>query len=980
MDIRFAILGQTALRLDGHLDTQWGPPKLRALLAVLLARPGVPVPSGELADWIWTEDDLPANPPQVLYLYSSRIRRVLKEVGGDVDIVVDNRSFRLDVDPLSVDYFSFQDRVREGRALARRGEHQRALETIGEAFRLWRQRPLADLQGPAAEQWRERMRRNVLLPAYETLFAQQLALGEADAVIARMDELALEHRSHLALFKRRLEALHAQSRQDEATEEFLAVHKQLSADFDDIAARDLREFHDRLKEAGTAPRAPLVDAHRTPDLLPPPVPHLVGHETLLAKLDAVTARPGLVVVDGVGGVGKTALVVHWAHTARERFPGGVLHADLHGSSDRAAVEDTTVVDLFLEALGVAADRIPDPHKRAAKLQAIVSSRPVLVVLDDVRDTDHVRNLVPLLTSAVVVVVSRSHLSGLATRQVPYRFPVVPLDPDQSVRLLSEHIGHRTLADRESVAHLAKLCGGLPLALKVLAQYVAARPGVPMAAFAEQLGRDIRLLDLGAVGDGANHGPRAVFTQQVRALAPEVRRLFRLAATHPGPDFGVAVAAAMTGSDARRTRLALDALVEANLVQQAGALGRFAFHDLVREYAVELITDARERRAAELAALDFYVRTAENADKAVFPTLARARTASNGDHALDFADADAARQWCVAERHNLIALMRHSAEAGHTQAAQLPQLAGQVLLRQGYAEDSLALLHLGLDVPGASTEEQADTLYNIAQICLERWKLGEAEHHVRLAHAKYAEIGDEVGIAACLLADAQIRIGTGDLDMAVEGHERALRAVRGTGERGLEAVFLYRTGEAHQRGGALERAATYYRESLALARDLGDLTAQGRALVLLGTLSFAREQSAEAHDYLRSGLLLSAQAADVDFAARACWWLSRLEFERGRTAEATAYGRQATRLFRRLANHLGEAEALRTLGAIFRETARYEAAVEALEQATALLEHLDPAQAREAARELSQAENLLISVPATRRGSPVPNDLRHDHRQ
>ncbi|WP_170155943.1 tetratricopeptide repeat protein [Umezawaea tangerina] len=985
MDIDFAILGRASVRIDGRLDASWGPPKLRALLTALLVRPGVSVTPDELADWIWRPDDLPGNVAQVLALYSSRLRPVLRRVSDDAGIVVHNGNYRLEVDPRKIDYSAFKDQVHHARAHARRGDPQRALDTIRRAFGLCGPQPLADGAGEAADAWRHRLRENVLLPAYDTLFAQQLELGEADAVLAKLDELATDHRTHLALFKRRLEALHALSRADEATRQFLAVYKALRADFDDVGATDLREFHDRLKAKASSPPTapPVVTATRAPNQLPPDVREFFGHEQLLLKLTAVTTRPGLVVVDGVGGVGKTTFVVRWAHTNAHRFPDGLLYIDLHGYSNGPAVEPATAVDRFLQAFGVTTDRIPEPEHRATKLQSLLATRKILILLDNARDTDQVNPLLPLLTSSVVVVASRSHLSGLAARQTPYRFPLVPLDTEQSSHLLAAQIGVPVQAHRDVLTDLARLCGGLPIVLKTLAQYIATRASVPLTVFVDQLSRDLRLLDIGSVGDSANHGPRAVFEQSLRALAPDVQHLFCLLGTHPGPDFGVGVAAALGGTPTRRTRLVLDALVEANLLEQSSALGRYKFHDLIREFAADRVESDEERQAAELRALDFYTRTAENADKTVFPTQVRVRTtpttAESGG--ITFQDEESARLWCVAERHNLTSAIAHAVRSGYPQAAQLPHLVGQILLRHGYFEEALTILHTGLSaaMSGSDVEYQADALHNIATIKLLRQRFGEAEHHVQLAHVKYAEIGDEVGIAACLHTGARIMVETGNVVMGIDSHERALRMIRRTREAGLEVTMLYRAAEAYQRAYEYERAASYYRESLHLARDLDDVLAQGRILTLLGSLSFAREQNAEARDHLRAGLALLARVYDIGAAGTACGLLARVELECGNLFEAREYGRQSVRLCKRVFDSRGEADALQNLAVVFRRTARYEAAVEAWEQAKTILDDLDPQRAAEIARLLRETPDSAAGIPTGRRESPSEKPHRSNRR-
>ncbi|NUT47498.1 MAG: tetratricopeptide repeat protein [Saccharothrix sp.] len=996
MEIRFAILGPTAVRAGGRLDSEWGALKLRALLGALLARPGVSLPSTELVDWVWRSGDkLPDDPTQALYLYKSRIRAFLKESGTGLDIFVENRNFRLDVDPLSIDYFQFREQVHRARLEARRGEHHRALEVIVDAFRMWRRQPVADAPGDAADAWRRRVTKNVLLPAYDTLFAQQLAVGEPDAVIARLDELAVDHRTNLALFKRRLEALHALSRHDEATEEFLAVHKALSADFDDIAARDLREFHDRLKENGRTP-APHVRAARVPNQLPPPLPKLVGHERLLAWLDSVTTAPCQVVVDGPGGVGKTARVVRWAHARLDRFPDGVLFADLQGFSDSPTVDATAVVDQFLEALGGVPDRVTDPGRRAARLQSMLNGRQALVVLDNAGHTDQVRPLLPLLSSSVVIITSRSHLSGLAVRHAPRRFTVERLDVGQSVRLLSEHIGPRAVTRPDELRSLAERCDGLPLGIATLANYIAIRPLTPLTDFVDQLD-ELTLLDIGAIGDGANHGLRAVFGQSVRALAPEAQRLFRLLGVHPGPEFGVGVAAALLDVGPRHARLVLDALMEANLLEQQGPLDRFRYHDLVREFAVGLAEGLGERHDAEARVLSYYFRSAENADKTMFPTQARVRTepTSAAHHVAEFADEESAGRWCLTELPNLMAVIRRFSASDRrgagvepVQLAQLASLAGETLLhRYGAFPEVLAILQAGYAAVAhddENIEPQADVLQNIALVHLVRRNFAEAEHYTHLAHIKYRLIDDEIGIAACLHTSARIMVETGNTLMGIDSHERALRAVRRTGESGLEITFLFRAAEAYQRAAEYGKAAAYYREALSLARDLEDAKAEGRVLTFLGSLSFDKEQTAEARDYLHEGLRLLERAHDLSHAATACHLLAQVELECDHLYEAIEYGRQSLRLSRRAFDPKAEGDALETLGAALGRRGRRDAAIEAYEQARDIFDDLDTDRARRIGRTLDELKAQTVELPAVRtdsdaaahRVNPVPDGC-HD---
>jgi tetratricopeptide (TPR) repeat protein len=981
VDARFTILGQTGIRVGGSVATHWGSLKLRGMLAALLTRPGQPVPAAELADWVWAdEDDLPNNPVQTLYLYSSRIRRALESMQDRVELSVVNGAYRLDVERNAVDYFQFREQADRARALARRGDHQQALDAIRGAFGIWKdQRPLADLKSERADVWRARAEQNVRIPAYDLLCTEYLVLGEYSRVLQELDDLAPDYLAHPTLLKRRLEALYLLSRTDEATQLYLGTYQAFKAAFNDAAARDLLEFHDHLKAHGVARTEPLTGTAGVlvPQQLPLDVPTFVGNEHNLAALDAMASRPGIVVVDGVGGVGKTAFVVHWAHSRRSRFPDGVLFVDLQGFSDGAIVDASSVVDRFLQGFGVPPDRIANPEHRLAKLQSVVSGRTLLVVLDNARNTAQIQSLLPLFSSGLVIVTSRSRLSGLAARLAPQRISIAPLDTDDAGRLLADRIGDRCrgCADLDD---LTQVCGGLPIVLKVLANHIAARPAVQLSAFVAHF-RERGVLDI-----GASHGPRAVFMQSLRALDPDARLLFRTIGAHPGPGITVSAAAAMTALPARRVHEALDALTEAHLLEQAGELDRFKLHDLLREFSASLLEDAEERMAIERRMLDYYRATAENADVRVFSTMVRVMTPDSEDDfgALWFEDAASAHRWCAAEAANLVALVRFAVEAGyHEHALHIPQLVGEIWLRQGRTMEVLTVLHAGLaaaDSLGEQAEvDAAELVHSIAHTYLRRQEYQLAEHYVHSAHLRFLRAsGDQtLGIAACLHTGARILVATGNILMGIDSHERALAALRGTGGAwpGLEKGFLHRAGEAYRHAFEFERAASYYHEALLLARAQGDEAHEATSLQLLGELAFAQERTSEARGYAEAALAKHARLLAVAKVGEVCALLSQIELEAGHLFEAKQYARQAIRLCGRADAAMSEAAALFVLGRTLRHAAQRDGAVEALERAQAIYDDLHSDRSAEVAVELAavlREQRAELSLPAARTDSPV----------
>lgn len=944
------------------------------MLAVLLTRPGASVPAAELIDWVWSDErELPKNPNQALHLYSSRIRGALESLPDRVELTVNNGAYRLEVDRNDVDYFQFRDHVDRARELARGGDHQQALGVIRAAVTIWRhQVPLEDLKSDRATTWRRNARLNQQIPAYDLLCKEFLVLGDYNAVLEALDDLEPDYLLHPALLKRRLDALHRLMRTEEATQLYLSMHKAFRAELDNVAADDLRKFHDKLQEH--AHREPVTSTAvvPVPQQLPLDVPLFVGHEDKLAAMDVLAAQPGVLVIDGVGGVGKTAFTVHWAHTRRSAFPSGVLFVDLQGFSDGATVDASSVVDRFLQGLGVPPDRIANPDHRLAKLQSLLSGRRLLVVLDNVRDTEQIDRLLPLFSSCVVVVTSRTRLSGLAARHAPQRISIDPLGTGEACRLLLDRIGERGVTDE--LAQLTQVCGGLPIALKVLANHIATRPGVRLGAFVDHF-RERGVLDIGTM-----HGPRAVFMQSLRALDPDARLLFRTIGAHPGPDISVDAAAAMVALPVRRVHEALDALTEAHLLEQASELDRFKLHDLLREFSSGLLDHHEERLGIERRMLDFYLRTAENADVRVFSEMVRVPTSDSEEEvgALEFHDSASAQRWCTVEVRNIVALVRFAIESGHFEhAMQIPQLVGEIWLRQGLTAEVLRLLHAGLTAAKSLGEPAeaaaADLMQQIAHTYLQRQEYGRAEHYVHSAHVGYLKAGGDQksGIATCLHTGARILVDTGNIPMGIDSHLRALALVREIEEdsRGMEMGFLFRTGEAYQKAFEYERASSYYHQALTLARMQGDEVSEATILQLLGSLSFACERTGEARGFAEDSLRKYARHHVVGGVGEVCALLSQIEVEAGDLLNAKQYARKAIQFCGRVGASLSEATALCVLGRILGMSDQRDGAVEALERAQVILLDVDAHRAEQVAAELLRLQ-AEIDLPTPRIDSLV----------
>jgi transcriptional regulator with XRE-family HTH domain len=327
--------------------------------------------------------------------------------------------------------------------------------------------------------------------------------------------------------------------------------------------------------------------HSVPCELPGRVRHFTGRAPELAELSDMSAggevrTVAICVVGGPAGAGKTALAVHWAHQAAARFGDGQLHVNLRGYDPGEPVAVADVLAGFLRALGVPGPEIPDEtEQRAALYRSRLAGRRVLVVLDNARDAEQVRLLLPGGLPCVAVVTSRDALAGLVAADGAIRLDLDVLPLADAVALLRSLIGPRADAD-PATAQLAGLCARLPLALRIAAELAVARPAVPLAELAAEVEAD-RLDCLDAGEDRTD--VRAVFSWSLRELPGEMAGAFALAGLHPGKDLDVYAAAALTGTTPGQARRILGRLHRASLVQATGP-GRYGMHDLLRAYARE----------------------------------------------------------------------------------------------------------------------------------------------------------------------------------------------------------------------------------------------------------------------------------------------------------------------------------------------------------------------------------------------------------
>jgi tetratricopeptide (TPR) repeat protein len=567
--------------------------------------------------------------------------------------------------------------------------------------------------------------------------------------------------------------------------------------------------------------------------------HFAGRAGALTVLARLAAEAGgadgagramvISVIEGTAGIGKTALAVHFAHQVAGDFPDGQLYVNLRGFDPAGPpMTPAEAVRIFLDALGVRAGQLPASLDAQAGLyRSLLAGRRMLVLLDNARDAGQVRPLLPASPGCLVLVTSRSQLTGLAAAEGAMPLALDLLTGEEAKELLAARLGgDRLAADPAAAQELIGLCARLPLALAIAAARAATQPALPLADLAAELRDAGGRLDALDVGDAAA-SVRAVFSWSYQQLDPAAARMFRLLGLHPGPAIAAPAAASLAGLPLRHARAALAGLTRAHLLAEQ-APGRFTFHDLLRAYAAEQAQadeDDAARHTAVQRMLDHYLHTACPAALLIHPT---SRTITPpplqpGVEPQLLPDIGQAQAWFETERRVLMGVATQALEAGfYAHAWQIAWALGRFLDLLGHWDDWGAAEQIAL----AATERLGDRgaqAFAHWQFGWVRTRLGDPEDahaHLEQALSIYTELGDRAGAA-----DAHISFGVTlekqGRDADALGHTRqALDLFTAAGDRAGQALALNGIGWLHIKLGDYRQALTSCGQALELFQELG----------------------------------------------------------------------------------------------------------------------------------------------------------------
>ena len=905
----FGLLGPLRVR-DGTRQVPVSAPRQRVLLAALLLSAGRVVSVDTLAETLW-EGRPPAGARGALHSAVQRLRSTLGPAGASL-IETRPPGYLIKVDGAGLDIREFSVLAARGHAAAEAGTWAQAASLLREALGRWRGEPLADVPSQVLRDREVPPLADQRLHALETRIDADLHLGRHGEVVAELRQLVADHPLQEQFHAQLMLSLYRAGRQADALAAYQVVRRVLADQLGIDPGPELRLLHQRilgadselLLPAGAEPSGsppappsppaaqgarPTASGHVVPRQLPAATRHFAGRDEAVKALaglaaEAAEGSPATVisVIHGTAGIGKTTLALHFAHQAAGQFPDGQLYVNLRGFDPAGSpVTPEEALRLLLDALSVPAARVPAGLDAQAGLyRSLLAGQRMLVLLDNARDAEQVRPLLPASPGCLVIVTSRSQLTSLVAVEGAFPQTLDVLADGEAQELLTRRLGpERVAADPGAADELIRLCARLPLALSIAAARTASQPGLSLAGLAGELRDAPGRLDALDAGQAAA-SVRAVLSWSYQQLDPAAARLFRLLGLHAGPDVSAAAAASMAGVALPGARRGLGELTRAHLLTEH-APGRFSSHDLLRAYAAELAHAAdseAERRAATGRMLGHYLHTAYAASAFLAPvrrpiTLAALPPGVTPEHVADTGQALA---WFEAEDRVLMGVMARAADAGFdTHAWQLTWALWRFLDQKGRWHDwtcrradrpgrhpaarrpggrgrcppairlrqrparqlrgrSCALRRaLGIHAERGDRAGQGYVHNAFAVVLYHQGRDSDALDQARQALEAYTGTGDEAGRALALNAVGWMYTRLGDHQQALRYCGQAARRASRDRQPGRGSRTLDSLGHAHQQLGNHAESVTWYQRALDLYDEIGHRWGYAETLGHLG---------------------------------------------------------------------------------------------------------------------------------------------------
>ncbi|MET7421156.1 BTAD domain-containing putative transcriptional regulator [Dactylosporangium sp. NPDC005555] len=985
--IAFRVLGP--LEVTGHEGPVRVPPgRQEVVLAALLMDINRVVGSNHLVDLIWNEDPPDTARTQV-QICVSRLRRNLADAGIAASIATKPPGYLMQATDESIDLHVFNRLVTEARGLADGGAKAEAAELLRSAVALWRGPFLTGISSDALRAKALRIDED-RLNAAETYLDLELELGRHHQLVGEIGRLVHEHPLRERLRGQLMLALHRSGRQAEALEVYRTGRDLLIEELGLMPGDDLRNLEaailagdgtlHEVADRGTGPEraAPVVVSAppvEQPHQLPADTADFVGREDLiktaedvLTSTDAQRAM-GVVVIVGMPGVGKSTLAKHIAHRLdRDHFPTGQLYCDL-GGTRAVPAEPVEVLGRFLRALGIPGPMIPDDlDERAEMYRNLLARRRVLVVLDDAASENQVLPLLPGSETCAVLVTSRARLTALPGA---HQLELDILDTAQALELLGRVIGAgRVAKEAQAAIALVRTVGGLPLALRIIAARLAARPHWSLASMVDRLANERHRLDELAHGEMTI---RASLSLTHDGLDRSARQLLRLLSLAEGPTMPGWLAGAALDDRRPFPSDLLEPLVDVQMlevvaVEPTGEF-RYRFHEIIRVFARDqLVADGDEagRVAARARMIGGWLAIAEQAHRKVY----------GGDYTVLHGSAPRWQpppayveqvladplEWMDSEHVNLCVAVEQAAEAQlHELCWDLAATLVTLFEARGYHEQwekshrqALAATDRAGNVRGTAV-----LLGSIGTLHISRGQPDQARAALERASGLFRQLDDRHGLAMCHRDLGLLDRQRGADDDALDGYQHALRDFDHVGDVVGRASVLTQRAHIWMRRGDSRTAHAELEEALEIYRSAGYVGGQAQALRRIAQVLSQRGESAQAERILAEVLTMVQRSGDVIGEGHLLRNLGEVNAEMGRFTQAREMFVRGLTVREQVMDHGGAALIRFDLARLMDRIGEPVAAAELLERAIATF------QDRSMELERGQAERLLAAVTARR---------------
>ncbi|MEJ3750202.1 BTAD domain-containing putative transcriptional regulator [Actinomycetes bacterium KLBMP 9797] len=940
--MRLQVLGPVrAWRDDDVVDL--GPAGQRAVLGLLALAGGQPMSRADLVNALWGEHP----PPSATNMIQSRVKHLRRTLEPDRRSYMPSAvlptvgdGYALELSGVDLDLSRFRSLLANANAARRRDDFRQVSALLAEALQLWHGSPLADLPVLAAYPKVVTLadqRRTALAQYGEAL----LATGAVVEALPALEEVAAAQPVDEAAWARLIHAYRAAGRRAQAFATYHEMRRRLADELGVDPGADLAAAHAALlHDDGAAPVAastavmpadtpaaasgggaadeaapagwPADRRRPRPAQLPADVAGFTGRDTELRRLDELLeAAPDsamapvfICAVLGTAGVGKTALAVRWAHRVRDRFTDGQLYANLRGfDAMGAALKPAEVMQGFLDAFGLPPQQMPASLEALTGLyRSVLADKRILIVLDNARDAEQVRPLLPGAPGCLVVITSRNRLSSLVAAEGARPVALDVLSVDESRQLLARRLGaDRIGADPSAVGEIIDACARLPLALTIVAARIATDPGLALAELAGQLRGARSTLDALA-GEDPSTDARAVFSLSYQALGDRTATLFRLLGLLPGSDVTVAAAASLAGVPMETARAQLGELARAHLVAMSTP-GRYRMHDLLRAYAAERTRDLDpepRRQAAMGRMLDYYLHTAHAAAILLDPyqEAPALEPPEPGVTSEPLTDHAAALDWLATEHSSLVRTVEQAGNRGwDTYAWRLAWALEEFLNRCGRFADWVVTQRTALTA-GERLADPAVRARAHRGLARAYARLGEHESahaHFDAALDLFTALADVAGQAQTLLGTSFTWAGLGEYRKALSQGEHALTLYRTAGDQRGQAATLNMIGYYLTALGDHGPALSHCQQALALNQAIGDRRGEADASDSLGYVHHRRGEYAEATACYRHALSRYREVGARQYEADTLAKLGESQMATGDTHAARSSWREALAL-------------------------------------------------------------------------------------